>query len=478
MKKATMSIGTLVIVNIVTMLSLKGLAVSVSYGLGVIFFYLVAAVLFLFPIAFVSAELAAAWPKKGGVYRWVGEAFGPRFGFLSIFLVWIQSTIWYPTALTFGAVTMAFMGGNLQSDEAFASNKIYVLLVCLVIYWCATFINFKGLSSGIKISRWGGILGTLVPVGLLLAFGVIWLMTGHDSAMNLSWDALVPKVHGVDDLVLAFSIITFFFGIEVSAIHIKEIDNPTKNYPKAIVTSAIIALLAYCLGTLAIALIVPGDNVNITQGLLVAFDTYLRTYHIHFLEPVIAIMLSFGVLASVITWIAGPSKGLLSVGDSGFLPPFMQKVNKNGVQVNILWIQGTIVTILLLLFVLLPSVQDVFQILTQLTGLLYLTVYGLIFASGIYLRIKEPNRTRPYEVPFGRVGMFTFAGIGLLGVLITYVLLWFPPAQLNIANPIIWYAVLAAGNIIFVGTPFVIYSMKKPSWKNANADIEPFSWEK
>ena len=81
--------------------------------------------------------------KQGGVFRWVGEAYGARTGFLAIWLQWIESTIWYPTVLTFGAVSIAFIGLNQHADMILASNKIFTLVVVLAIYWLATFISLK-----------------------------------------------------------------------------------------------------------------------------------------------------------------------------------------------------------------------------------------------------------------------------------------------------------------------------------------------
>ncbi len=34
--------------------------------------------------------------QQGGMFRWVGEAFGEKLGFLGIWLQWIENTIWYP----------------------------------------------------------------------------------------------------------------------------------------------------------------------------------------------------------------------------------------------------------------------------------------------------------------------------------------------------------------------------------------------
>ena len=116
-----LSVMTLAIMNVTAVVSLRGLATEAIYGPTSAFYYLFAAIVFLIPTAMVAAELAAMFSaKQGGVFRWVGEAFGARFGFLAIWLQWIQSTIWYPTVLTFGAVSLAFIGTDMSADAALA----------------------------------------------------------------------------------------------------------------------------------------------------------------------------------------------------------------------------------------------------------------------------------------------------------------------------------------------------------------------
>ena len=118
-----LSVMTLAIMNVTAVVSLRGLPAEAIYGPSSAFYYLFAAIVFLIPTALVAAELAAMFSdKQGGVFRWVGEAFGPRSGFLAIFLQWIESTIWYPTVLTFGAVAIAFIGMD-QTIEIWAREK-------------------------------------------------------------------------------------------------------------------------------------------------------------------------------------------------------------------------------------------------------------------------------------------------------------------------------------------------------------------
>nr|WP_102867346.1 putative glutamine/gamma-aminobutyrate antiporter GadC [Pseudovibrio exalbescens] len=473
------SVFTLAIMNVAAVVSLRGLPAEAEYGLGSIFYYLFAAVFFLIPVSLVAAELASALPQKGGVFRWVGEAFGTRIGFLAIWLLWIESTIWFPTVLTFAAVSLAFIGPDQTWDKALSANKLYVLVTCLVIYWGATLVNLRGVSAGAKLSKYGALIGTIIPGGIIILFGMLWLAMGNPIQMPIRETDLIPDLTNLNNLVLASSIFLFYAGMEMNAVHVKEIDDPSRNYPKAIFLSSIITVALFVLGTLAIGFIIPQSEINLTQSLLVSYFDYFDAFGLGFLAPIMAVALAIGVLAGVSTWIGGPSRGLLSVGHAGYLPPFMQKVNKNGVQVNILLIQGAIVTILVLLFVILPSVQAAYQILSQLTIMLYLIMYMLMFAAAIYLRLRSPNLKRPYNVPGGTIGMFIIGGVGLAGALLAYGLSFLPPAQIAVGSPAAWVGLLLLGNVVFVAMPFIIYAMRKPNWKMETDDdaLEPFTWQ-
>ena len=472
-----LSVATLAIMNVTAVVSLRGLAAESVYGLSSAFYYLFAAMVFLIPTALVAAELAAMFSdKEGGVFRWIGEAFGARTGFLAIWLQWIQSTIWYPTVLTFGAVSIAFIGMNQQHDMALASNKLFTLIVVLAIYWTATFISLKGLNWVGKISKWGGIIGTIIPAGLLILLGIIYLVSGGHNNMDMS-AGFFPDLKQFDNLVLASSIFLFYAGMEMMGIHVMDVNNPTRNYPKAIIIGSLITVTIFILGTFSLGFVIPAKEVSLTQSLLIGFDRYFEYLHMSWAAPLIAIALMFGVLAGVLTWVAGPSKGIFTVGKAGYLPPFFQKSNKNGVQRNILLIQGAIVTLLSLLFVVMPSVQSFYQILSQMTASLYLIMYMLLFAAAIVLRYKMKSSNRPFRLG-GNPLMWIIAGLGFCGSLLAFILSFIPPAQISTGSPTTWVTILVVGCIIVVVIPFIIYSMRKPSWKSPDTDFAPFHWEK
>ena len=475
---AKISVATLAIMNITAVVSLRGLPSEATYGLSSAFYYLFAAIVFLIPTAMVAAELAAMFSdKQGGVFRWVGEAFGPRAGFLAIWLQWIESTIWYPTVLTFGAVSFAYIGMNGASDAALASNKIFTLVTVLAIYWIATFIAMKGIGWVGKISKWGGLIGTIIPAGLLIVLGIIYIATGGHNYMDMQ-QSFIPDLTKLDNLVLASSIFLFYAGMEMMGVHVMDINNPSRNYPKAIIIGSLATVCIFVLGTFALGVIIPAKDINLTQSLLIGFDNFFRYFHIPWAGSVIAVALMLGVLASVLTWVAGPSKGIFTVGKAGYLPPFFQKSNSHGVQRNILLVQGGIVTLLSLLFVVMPSVQSFYQILSQLTILLYLIMYMLMFAAAIVLRYKMKDAERPFRLGKGNALMWILGVTGFSGSLLAFVLSFIPPGQINTGSNAVWYTVLIAGCMIMVVIPFIIYALRKPSWRDPSSEFAPFHWEK
>ena len=323
-KSFKLSVATLAIMNITAVVSLRGLPAEAVYGLSSAFYYLFAAIVFLIPTSMIAAEMAAMFSdKEGGVFRWVGEAFGTRTGFLAIWLQWIESTIWYPTVLTFGAVSIAFIGMNDASDAVLASNKVFTLVTVLAIYWIATIIAMKGLNWVGKISKWGGMIGTIIPAGLLIILGIIYLATGGHNYMDMS-QGFFPDLTKFDNLVLASSIFLFYAGMEMMGVHVMDVENPSRNYPKAIIIGSLATVCIFVLGTFALGIIIPAKDINLTQSLLIGFDNYFKHFHMSWAGPVIAAALMTGVLASVLTWVAGPSKGIFTVGKAGYLPPFFQ----------------------------------------------------------------------------------------------------------------------------------------------------------
>jgi amino acid transporter len=107
-EKKTLSVISLVMINVIAIDSVRTLPMGAEYGFSLVFYYLMAAVLFFLPVSLVAAELATGWPETGGVYVWVREAFGKKTGFVAIWLQWFYNVCWYPTIMATVAATLAY----------------------------------------------------------------------------------------------------------------------------------------------------------------------------------------------------------------------------------------------------------------------------------------------------------------------------------------------------------------------------------
>jgi glutamate:GABA antiporter len=87
-KAVVIGVMAFAIMNFTTVVSLRGLPAEAEYGLTSIFYFIFAAIVALLPVALVAAELAATFPEQGGVFRWIGEAFGPKWGFAVVYWQW------------------------------------------------------------------------------------------------------------------------------------------------------------------------------------------------------------------------------------------------------------------------------------------------------------------------------------------------------------------------------------------------------
>ena len=457
---AVLGIGQLALLTLVVVASLRSLPAMAIYGLGSITLYLIPAVLFLVPTALVAAELATGW--KGGVYVWVREALGNRWGFTAVWLQWIQNVVWFPTQLAFVAGALAFV----FLDPSLSSSGFFTAVIIIVCYWGATLVTLRGGDLFAKLGSWGGIIGTLFPAVLLIVFGAVWVFSGEKSQVPLEASAVIPPFTGLASIVLIVSNVLAYAGMEVNAVHVNQMKDPGKGYPRSVFLAAGLILLVFILPTIAIAVAVPKKELGLTNGIMLAFGEYFDHWDMGWATAVVSALIAAGALASVVTWVAGPSKGVLAAAETGLLPPLLQKRNKAGVQSGILMLQGTIVTILAAIFIIVPNVSAAFVALIDMAAALYLIMYMLMFASAMVLRRKAPDVLRAYRVkalPF-------VAGVGFFACLAAFLLAFIPPDGFT-AFPAAAYPWIVGVVIVVLGAPpLLFYALRKPSWDRRPAD--------
>jgi len=459
--KRVLSVFSLVMINVIAVDSLRGLPISAEYGFSLVFFYLIGAIIFFIPTALVAAELATGWPSTGGIYVWVKEAFGVQCGFFTIWMQWIYNVVWYPTILAFIAGTIAYL-----IDPTLVHSLTYMLTSVLILFWSATLVNLMGMKVSSMVSTIGAIVGTIVPMIFIIVLGIIWVALGNPVQIEFTQKALLPDLSELGNLPFFSAILFGLIGLEMSAVHAEEVKNPAKDYPKALLISALIILITIILSSLAIAIVIPHDQIDLVEGLINAFGIFFTTFNIPWMIPVIGVLIIIGGLGGVSTWVIGPTKGLLAATRDGITPPVFHKVNKKGSPVTILLLQGIVFTLLCSVFLIMPSVNTSYWVLSALAAQLALMVYIVMFAAAIRLRYKKPHIERAYKIPFGNVGIWIVCGVGILACIGTILIGFIPPSNVDAGNILTYESILIFGIIFFSLPPFIIYKFRKPGWSN------------
>lgn len=442
--------------------SIAQLSDSASFGLGAVTVYLLPALLFLLPVGLVSAELATSHP--GGIFVWVREAFGDRTGFQATWFVFMNSITLYPSLLSFGAAALATAMGRPD----LASNGLYMGLVVLVVFWLATWIVSRGMKASTLVSNLGLIAGTIIPAVFLIFFMCAWLIDSKTSQIEFAVSDLAPPFDGLSSLALVVGTFVAFAGLEVNAVHIGKLKGPPTNYLKSVVTAAVLVFSMYLLGSLAISVAVPDSSLELTSGASQAFSVYADGFGVPGLSYVLSALLVLGAFAASIAWIGGPSRSMWLVGRAGYLPRGLQRTNRNDVQIALLLFQGAIVTVLSLVFIVAPNTSAAFALLQDVSIVLYMLMYVLMFAAAIRLRRTQPDVERPIRI----TGLMPIAIVGALAATSAIVLGLTPPAGYT-STPVAIYASIVAVGVVLLGVPpQFIYRFRRASWRTDEV-VEP-----
>ena len=470
-EKRVITLGVLTLFNVSVMARLRNLPLVAEYGLSCIPYFLLVALIFLIPCALVSAELATGWPKSGGVYIWIREGLGDRWGFFAIWMQWIHNVSWFPAILSFVASTFA-----LSFFPSLAESKLYTLSTILILFWGMSYLNYLGVKTSTIISSIGVVLGTILPGIFIIGLSLIWILRGEPLQISFTLKALIPDLSSIHNFVFLTGLFLAFAGLEVSAAYAGEVKNPKRNYPLSIIIAALITFFLFFLGSLSISAIIPKEKISLVSGVMEALRIMLSNYHLAWLIPVLGISLIIGALAETNSWIMGPIKAMYTTSIHGNLPPIFQKVNKHGMPTSLLLFQAIIVSLATCAVMFTPSLSAAYWILSALSAQMYLVMYILMFIAAIRLRYTRPHVPRLYQIPHPQKGMWIVASVGLFSSTLAFFIAFLPPSQINVGSLYFFEGFLIISLLIMMGIPLIIHEFRNPKWKLASPllkDLDP-----
>ena len=427
--------------------------------LHLVFYLLLGGFLWFIPVALCAAEMATVdgW-EKGGVFTWIGKNLGKKYGFANLFFEFFEITVGFVTMIYFilGALSYVF------DWPALNSNPMIKFIGVLVIFWILALSQFGGTKYTAKIAKIGFIVGILLPAAILIILALVYIIQGNPIYIS-SKDTFVPDFTKVNTLVVFVSFILSYMGVEASATHANEMDNPKKEYPLAMLLLVIVAIVVSTLGGLAIAAVIPQDQINLSAGVVQTFAVLLGHFTANntILVKIIALLLAFGVIAEVSSWVVGPTRGMIIAAEEGAIPKSWAKTNEHDVPVYLVIAQGIIVSIWDAVLTFGAGGSNLsFLAAMSLTVVIYLSGYILFFVGYIKAILGE-GLNGAYQMPGGKPVKIIVAIIGLATSIFAFFISFVPPTSIagNAVQSHEYMWMLIISYVISLILPFAIYDL-------------------
>ncbi len=373
------------------------------------FWWLFLLIAFCLPYGMITAELGTTYPSEGGMYDWVKRAFGPKWAGRVAWNYWINFPLWIASLAV--AVT-DIVAGMFNVELSIAS----ILILQLVYIWLVTFLGTKRVGESKYIVN----LGTIFKIILLLGIGLLGIYavikTGHSANPITSYKDLLPDLSLNLDTGLPFiSIIIFnFMGFEVVGTWAKDMENPKKDIPKALIFGGLLMAIFYILPATGFNIALSPDVVaemdpeNVVEVLFNLFTAVgITPAMINVIIIIAGLMFIYTFIANIASWSFGVNEVAKYAAEDGSMPKMFAPVNEEGVPYKASIINGVVATIISILGVVVSFIsEDIeagFSLFFCLSWITLLVGYLPMFLAFLKLRKQDKNIERPYKVPGGPV---------------------------------------------------------------------------
>jgi amino acid transporter len=416
----------LVLFTACAILGFDTVAASAEAGAQAITWLLISLVIFLVPYGMLTAELGSAFAVEGGPYEWARLAFGRCAGSVTAILYWLSNPTWIGGTLT--AATIAALDTLVLHKPLGTTAEIIVGLAFVWVTVAIAIVAFR-------IGKWGPNLGTIVKIAVTLLFTVMFIafLVQHGRPVGASSAAdLKPSLSGF--LTVIGLLVFLWVGFELSNGAAEEMVNPQRDVPKMILRSGIICAVIYGALIVGIILVIPKSGLSNVSGFADAYNAVSGVFHSHGLNVLFAILLIVTLIASGAVWLEGADRTQAIASLDGAGPRWMGRFTSFGTPIAVNLASG-VVSSGFVLFVFLATsgkLENFFAVMLSLTVSTTAVSYVFIFPALVRLRVKYPDRPRPYRVPFGMAGAWAAAIITEAFVVVTAVTLLWPGAINNL----------------------------------------------
>ncbi len=432
-----------VLMNVVAVVGLRWIARGARAGAPSVTLWILAWVAFFVPLAVSVSALAKRYPDQGGVYVWVRRAFGPAHGFICGWCLWVNNVFYFPSVLLFGAANFAAMG----NWQALGSSRAYSIAFVLAGIWIAAGINIVGLRRG-KWLQNAGSLGVWIPVGLLIGCGLVALAK-FGSATPFTAHSMIPRGSLLDTIGLWSAMCFGFAGFEITSLIGQEIEDPERTIPRGIFIAGIATTVVYIAGSASVLFAIPVSSLKELSGITDAVQLVAGRVGLTGLGALTGGLLTLNALAGTASWTAGAARVPFAAGVDSVMPAAFARLHPRYLTPHVaLIVQSLASSAIFLASVFFTvagrstSIQEAYDILVNLTILIYFIPYLYLFVAQVRLVPDTPR---------------ALAWIGFAATAISLALTFVPPPGSNVltyeANLIVQAAVmLGIGTALYVSS--------------------------
>ena len=405
--------------NIVAVVGMRWIARGARAGPPSVTLWALAWIAFFVPLAVACSTLARRYPEQGGVYTWVRRAFGQGHGFICGWCLWVNNLFYFPSVLLFGAANFAAMGG--PAWEAMGNARWYSVAFVLAGIWLAAGVNIIGLQLG-KWLQNAGSLGVWIPAGLLMGCGA-FAFARFGSATAFTPHTMVPRGNLLDTVGLWSAMCFAFSGFEITSLIGQEIRDPERTIPRGIFIAGAATTVIYIAGSASVLVAVPVASLKELSGITDAVQLVAARVGLTGLGALTGGLLALNALAGTASWTAGAARIPFAAGVDSAMPRAFARLHPRYQTPYVaLVVQSLAASAIFLASVFFSvagratSIQEAYDILVNLTILIYFIPYLYLFAAQVKLL---PDSPRP------------LAALGFAATAISLALTFVPPPGSN-----------------------------------------------
>lgn len=371
-------------------------APAAAIGNSQFFWWIFLMIAFLLPYGLIVSELGTTYADdKGGISDWVRRAYGDKWGSRVSWYYWINFPLWMASlAFIFPPTIEMLTGVHLP--------VVAQLVIELAFVWIVVFLSFSRSSDSAWILNLTAVLK--VTIALLVGGLGIYYVMNHGFAGDMSAKTFLPSF---DASALTYlSIILFnFMGFEALAVFAKDMENPRKQIPTAIVVGGITIAAIYLFSAFGVGAAIPANEISLDSGIVDAVGIIVgQSSPLFFIVGLLFLTTLFG---NMMSWSFGVNYVAAHAAHKKNMPKQFGHMSKKGVPTGAAVINGVVASILVILSPLMTAIgfDNFFWIFFAMNIVFLLIAYAPLFPTFLKLRADDPDANRIFKVPGGKTAI-------------------------------------------------------------------------